>query len=259
MYEFVGKKGAVYKFNANCKEEEKDGRTGPGSCSDQDISSNDVKQIEELRYKLFNEDESLLKLHPNTKIDNKLIDQCKNILNSFDKRQYGTVIEYQGPTSYDIVSYLNDSPEGQEAFPGLYINGVGSFKYPEMINYLDNAINKFTLPENIETFRSFDPRKLNLNINDEIFSKSYTSVGLDKDVALLYNAQYTRKIKSSDRQYGVMKLNVSKGTNALYIPSGNRLAHSELVLPRNLSIKITKINKINNITYVEAETINRTE
>lgn len=32
MYEFVGKRNQLYKFNANCKQEEKIG-TGPGSCS----------------------------------------------------------------------------------------------------------------------------------------------------------------------------------------------------------------------------------
>lgn len=35
MYEFVGKLRQMYKLNSNCKEEEKGGRSGPGSCSNE--------------------------------------------------------------------------------------------------------------------------------------------------------------------------------------------------------------------------------
>lgn len=47
MYQFLGKKGQMYrvKFNANCPDEEKGGKTGPGSCGGNDSVSNNITDL----------------------------------------------------------------------------------------------------------------------------------------------------------------------------------------------------------------------
>lgn len=246
------------KINLNYKCKTGELEAGTNKCgltkkqiSDENIDhASDISLINDIRSSLF--DEKIV-LQKDTKEDKLFKDNYSDKWNSFSKKQIGILEEWQTPTSYDIKTYLNESKEIQESYPKLYINRVGSFSYDDIIENLDNIITNSETPEDIDTYRNFDPSKMvDIKEGDTISSKCYMSVGMQKDIALLYNAHYTKKVPIEKRQYGIIKISVPKGTNAMYIPAGKRLAHSELVLNRNMPIVIDKVQKYDKITYINA-------
>jgi hypothetical protein len=229
--------------------------TGLGKLWDEEInvlpleqSELDVDKINYFRNKLFQEEPVF---QEKTESDVAFEEAYKPKWKEFSKNQQGVLTEYQSPTAYDIKDYLNDTPEAQKYWSKLYINGVGSFSYDDIIKNIDSTLSE--TPEDVTTYRNFDPNKFeNLNVGDEIKSNTYTSVGMNKDVALLYNASYTKRVPLEKRQYGVLNVKVPKGTRAVYIPAGISLMHSELVLDRGLSMKVDSIRKEKDITYIDA-------
>lgn len=135
-----------------------------------------------------------------------------------------------------------------EINPYLYENKSGNERLEKRIKIIDDAINRYELPDNIKVYRTVDSSALeNMGIKDikncigEILNnQAYSSVSLDKEIMTGFiNANK----KTTGNKQVVMEINIPKGKNVCFpiFYKSSYKEEQEILLKRNSKIKIFDI------------------
>ena len=174
-------------------------------------------------------------------IKKKTIKQNKNEY----KKLTVTEIEKRQSSSDDAYKKftLSEKEAIDEYSMGAYqdVNDYLNGKYPdykigkEITKDIDSAISKYTLTDNIVTYRGTEKKYYEgLTIGDKFSLKMYSSTSLNENIA---------KTFMEDKENAIMlEIRVPKGTPSLYV--GDNSAYefeAEFLLGRNLSFKVIDI------------------
>lgn len=179
----------------------------------------DNKKVK-IDYKKLNEDE-INKFQ-------KTSDKCYNKLTSDEK---SAMYDYCMGGYQDINDYLNKKFDGYE-------------NTQDAIDKIDSSISKYTLAEDIITYRGTNANFYKkYNLGDVFNEKMYYSTSLNKNIA---------KTFANDCENGlVVEIRVPKGTPSIYV--GNNTDYdfeAELLLSRDLSYKVIEKTEENIILEV---------
>lgn len=247
LYYFIGLKNQFYKFNANCSDEEKGDKEGPGSCG-----GNTSKEIQEfIGFKLddtFNNDIATKVTRPelikyiNPRLQRELDSLITNLNIITTPSEKIALQKYTNYGYANINEYLSNNK--MESFDNETIS-----KVKKDINKLDNIFKSSELPNNIITYRGISDDIIvnNPDLKDaldtpgsEIIFKCFTSSSILPFVAENFASGYSSQM---------LEIQLPKGSKAIYL-AGVSLSPSEFEVLINRDTKYqvieTKIVKIAN-------------
>ena len=159
---------------------------------------------------------------------------------NLDRNEKKVVEEYQQENLYQPMNdYLRKGDLGStEEYVDDFVDlGSLGLDTPEdwvnqKVAVLDSALNKNTLESDVIVFRGVSSKTFNKMEEGQIFlDRGFPSTSLDRGRAEWFQPD----------EGGLMRINVKRGSPALYADSVTDLGEKELILPRNSKFKIVAV------------------